>query len=772
MKRLSKRWLVILMVWIAIVAIPPLRHLAQSQLRNTIWPLTALAGSDSEQGSYADLVAEYPHDARVWAMAADESPFAPQYSDDADEPMAIELTKTARLFPGQQEKEQHTEKRRRLDLVIEKFPNEAWLIAKRLKYSWGYMYGDRIGGELSDSNLAANQAAGKPSPERRSDDFVAPPPAPGSTNASQRTKQYPNYTPQELQRVLALCKRGQQLEPNNAYYDWTESYFLALAWRDREAWRALDAAAKKTRWDDHQLDDVRARIAASELLAHRPLLWEEKFVMLYAWLFPQYARYREYARIVSWQSIKAQRRGDHAQALRLIGDLAKVTAKMRDNSKFLIERLVAVAMETIAVSGATYDARKGTVPSAWRRGTPKQQTQARFNSFNAYALAHGRRDLAQWLARDATKAAAARVPISINTITGTSFESACLMRLLWIAGVLLLLALPLCLLGWLMLSGLVRIRLVRNLLGWSTPPAMPGEELTKRDIVIGAIACGGLNLLGYALLGLLSTAITISVIAFSLGQFGALTASIGDAWSSLLMDLSSNTFSGTINGWEGLFYLLLGNSAIGGPRDAYLLFARWLMALLPVVFGALWCAHAAVHRQRQWQRSGEAQPSPPSSTGSLSAFFQAALHGRLFDSPRVARLEESAERHFDLMEFLATLLRGIGIGVFWIAWIVAAFWPGRNEALYFFLPLAVAIATGSALWLDVLARWRIKRAAVSHRRRAARYGLRLLRESWLGWLALGSLLFLLSLLLAEPLRARANYDLDRYLRLGEVAMMK
>jgi hypothetical protein len=196
------------------------------------------------------------------------------------------------------------------------------------------------------------------------------------------------------------------------------------------------------------------------------------------------------------------------------------------------------------------------------------------------------------------------------------------------------------------------------------------------------------------------------------------------------------------------------------------------MALLPVAFGALWCANAAVRRQRQWQHSSLAQTSPPSSTSSLSAFFQAALHGRLFEPPRVARLEESVERHFDLMEFFAALLRGIGIGIFWIAWLLAACWPGRSEALYFFLPLAVAIAIGSTLWLDVFSRWRSRRATVNHRRRAARYGLRLLRESWLGWLVLGSLLFLLTLLLAWPLRARADRQLARYLRLGEIAMMK
>jgi hypothetical protein len=756
MKQIPKRWLLILAVWLAIFAVAPFRYLTQSQLQNSIWPLTLLAGNRNALGSYVQLAEQHPDDARVWAMAAEEYPYAEEtyYDEDTNE-TARQSVPAAKIFPGQPEKEQNAEKRRRLDIVIEKFPNQAWLIAKRLKLSWGYMYGDRIGGELSDANLADNKAAGVPSPERQS-----------KTNYSAYT--YPNFKPQELQRVLTLCKRGKTLEPNNAYYDWTESYFLALAWRDKEAWQALDAAATKPQWNDHQLEETRAQMEARELLSNRPLLWEERVMMTYAVLFPQYARYREYARIVSWQSIKAQRRGDHALALRLIGSFAKVTAKMRDNSRFYIERLVAIAMEAIAISGATYDARKGGTPLSWRRGTPTQQTQARFNSFGAYATAHGRSDLAKWVAQDSPKAAAGRGGIAITSVAGTSFRTACLISILWTAGVLLLLTLPLCLVAYAVLSLDVSRTYVRpRLLGNNHR-----DEVSRRDIIAGALACGGLNLLGFGLLGALCVALTIGGIAFGLGQLGVLSSEIGNAWNSFIVTFSSGTALGSASVWESLFYTLLSSngSIVGEQPDAYGFYARWMLALLPVVFGALWCAETAVERQQRWQRqdAGNASHSP----GGVLAFLKAAAKGRVFDTSGVARLEERNEAHFDFMGWFFTLLRGVGIGVFWLSWILAAYWPGRSEALYFALPFCVAFALGVILWMDIFSRWRARRATATHRRRAVNFGVSLLRESWLGWLALGSILFFLTLLLALPPRVRADAQLDRYLKLGEIAMMK
>jgi hypothetical protein len=598
---------------------------------------------------------------------------------------------------------------------------------------------------LADINLAANKAAGIPSPERR------------EVGSYQM-----NLKPAELQRILELCVRGQKLEPQNAYYDWTRAYFLALAWRDKEAWRALDTAARKPTFNDHQLEALRAQLGARAILLNRPLLWEEKLMMAYATLFPQLARYREFARIVSWQSIKAQRRGDHALALRLIGSFAKVSAKMRDDSKFVIERLVAIAMESIVVMGATYDARSGVSPPAWRKGTTAQMFRARIGSASDYAIAHGRRDLADWLARDAAKAAAVRT-LPLIGAAGTSFQDAVFIALLRTLGTMLLTTLPLCFLAWLLVGWMFKTALFQKRLHWNAPVLFESEKIAPRDVAHALLACGGLNFIGYGVLGVLTVALTFGLIAAGLGRLDALQNSLSSFVDSFLGVIGIRASgAGAPDVWESLFYALMGGANMFydvESNDLYASVIQWLAALVPLVFGALWCAKTAVARQQLWQSISVGE-NIPKKRGALST-LQALLR-----TPATLLLD------FDLAPSLAAMLRALGAGVFFVAWLLAVFWPNRSEAVQFYGPLAVAFFVGGGLWLDLFLRWKKRRGAFNHRRCAARFGLRLMREGWLGWLALGSVLFLLTLLVALPLRSRADAQIARYLTRGEVAMRK
>jgi hypothetical protein len=746
-KTLAKRWLIFLAVWLIVFAFAPLRQLAHVQWQHTLWPLSALAGAGGEKISYTELAAQHPREASVWAQAAGEYWLSQPQPDPEDDASRAATAASQKLFPGEREKDQHAEERRRLDITIEKFPDQPWLIAKRLNNSWGYIFGERTGGELADINLAANKAAGIPSPERR------------EVGSYQM-----NLKPAELQRILELCVRGQKLEPQNAYYDWTRTYFLALAWRDKEAWRALDTAARKPTFNDHQLEALRAQLGARAILLNRPLLWEEKLMMAYATLFPQLARYREFARIVSWQSIKAQRRGDHALALRLIGSFAKVSAKMRDDSKFVIERLVAIAMESIVVMGATYDARSGVSPPAWRKGTTAQMFRARIGSASDYAIAHGRRDLADWLARDAAKAAAVRTSLPLLGAAGTSFQDAVFILLLRTLGTMLLTTLPLCFLAWLLAGWIFKAALFQKRLHWNMPVLFESEKIAPRDVAHASLACGGLNFIGYAALGVLVAALTFSFIALGLGQLGALQNSISQYFVNA---------QGAPDVWESLFYSLLnGENLFRGifGDDAYHSYAQWVLALLPLAVSALWCMKVAVARQKKWQAisAGEAPPARMGVLPSTRALLQEYL-GR----PAPAQRELTPRTDLNAVALASSAFRNLLFGAFWVSWLLTAFWPGqRQEALAFYAPLFGALLLGGGLWLDLFLRWKKRRGAFNHRRRAARFGLRLMRESWLGWLALGSVLFLLTLLVALPLRSRADAQIARYLTRGEVAMRK
>ena len=206
-------------------------------------------------------------------------------------------------------------------------------------------------------------------------------------------------------------------------------------------------------------------------------------------------------------------------------------------------------------------------------------------------------------------------------------------------------------------------------------------------------------------------------------------------------------------------------------RTTQYLFARWMLALLPIVFGALWCANRALGRQRCWQEISAGVEEVRDGSGVL-AFFKALISGRIFHSPEVARLDERIDFDFDLSNTFFAFLRGCALGACWGCYAYVAVIPSAHDLANFALPISVSLILGVILWLDIFARWRARRQNTNHRRRAARFGLRLLRESWLGWLALGSAVFFLTLLISTPLRMRADAALDRVLQLGEVKALQ
>jgi hypothetical protein len=134
--------------------------------------------------------------------------------------------------------------------------------------------------------------------------------------------------------------------------------------------------------------------------------------------------------------------------------------------------------------------------------------------------------------------------------------------------------------------------------------------------------------------------------------------------------------------------------------------------------------------------------------------------------PRASTSGHTAlDLNFNVGALLGGLLRAAGFGIFCGSWITAAFCEDTGTLI----ALAIAATAGLFLWIDLFIRWSARKGRINHRRRTVRYGLRLLRESWLGWLALGSVLYFLTLLLALPLRNRADAALDRMIEVGEVA---
>lgn len=732
-KRFSPLFLVAAL-WLVILAVPALNLLFRVQLGgSTLVEFSALPSRDHALNFWEKSAQRFPNDVPVLWQAAGEYPVSEKWEDDEStsdaeapiiaSPSGIAKDNAARIsrpdpsvpssqvFPGQLAGEISVEKQRRLDLLITRFPRNADLLAARLRATFGRMGNGRIGGELSDPNSYQNQAAGIPSPEK--------------------SKEKPNYTSKDLEKAIALARRGSGLEPDNGFFDWMECCFLMLAWRDGEAFQALDNSAKKTRFDDHSLAEQNARLTALSIVFNRKLLTEEKLHDYYEnALFPQYARYREMARILSWQSIKAQRKGDHKKALRIAAGLARTAARMRENSKTYIEGLVASAIESIAWGGLTSNSRRGF-------GRRRLSTNQRISSIRTYATKYGRPELAAEAARNYAAGVKFRNRVSgtiNNGIGGTPFWVFILISLSWTSGVLLLLLLPMSLLLPAILWTLGRVPRVRGVLRWEESNV--AETASSREVWNGALACGGVRALGAAISGAMIVGLAWASLMIGVGQIEPLFKGIASFWNEIISD------NGSYVGMQGVYYLLASSHA---PQS----FWRWIVALSPLLFGILFVAWRAT----EWQKVRNNEQ-----LFSSRAFFQSLLQGHAFRSPSGARddLDVTAAFLKILDWFLMLLLIG--------SWWTLAFIAKNETSQAWLIPFVFSLLFSGVLFWEKIAIWRAR----PRRRQTVRYGLRLLKRSFLAWLVLGSALYFVLLLGSLPLRQNVEWRVERVLRLGEV----
>jgi hypothetical protein len=701
-------WLVA--VWAVILLAPSLRALWRVQAFSALF-----AVDDNLPPLFWQTAAQkFPGDIAILAQAAEETTPVPQseYSDEIEapaplpnpsNPFSVKLMPSP-LFPGKPRDTTEFEKMRRYDQLIKKYPDDVWLIARRLRYALSSYRANRLGGELSDGAIVQHLQAGEPSPER-------------SDNK-------PNFTSADLQRAIVLAKRGQKLEPNNSFFDWALCIFSLMGWRDKEAWQALDSGARKTAWDNHQLEDARNEIAAYEKVFGHALLFEEKMALFVTIQLGEFSRYRETARIISWEGIKAKRRGDHAQALRLWGNLARIAQRMREGSSGYVEGLVGMAIEDLAYGNANYNPRRylpgSTLP---RRVSPQQRLAA----FQTYARQHGRADLARAAAREAQRTAAylkrANASAMSQGLYGIPFWQMTASGVLFQLGKLFFFLLPAVPLLWLLLGALQRNRRVRILPGLSEND----EILPRSEIIGGALACGGLRALGSAV-------------------FAAIVIGLGYA---LLMCVTGHQQQ-LLKWWNDTFTVSSGNLSLIGKFSyrmldwVYLDFSslfRWLLPLLPLALGLLYALWRASERQRL--QNGEI-------SFHFRCWFISLVRGRSFNT------------EFDLAQAVLKLFDFVLYIGFAAAWIVIAATPYREYAT-FYTSLFIVLLCAGLLFFERFQVWRKR----PRRREAARYAIKLWRANLWGWLVLGSTLYLITLLGAWPLRASADAKMDGVIRYGE-----
>ncbi|RYG62385.1 hypothetical protein EON80_23225, partial [bacterium] len=98
----------------------------------------------------------------------------------------------------------------------------------------------------------------------------------------------------QLQEVYEQARRGEKLDPQNAFFPYMEAMALCTLRREDEAVQALQRAGKCTTFNEGTFDDIRRRIAIQE--KQGPVDWNEKLFIEWAELWPHLGALRAVTR--------------------------------------------------------------------------------------------------------------------------------------------------------------------------------------------------------------------------------------------------------------------------------------------------------------------------------------------------------------------------------------------------------------------------------------------------------------------------------------------
>lgn len=644
--------------WLVVFSVPALRVMLRvetvgsASLQPYPWTKTLVGDATSPQ----QLAELYPNDVAVLAAAAESRD-----------------NKTTAL---------------NYDRLMRRFPRVAWLVADRLRYTTGWLSDDRLAGALESA-----VRGGVPS---------------GTTVAPERTSAPPNFTPTELNAAIAVARQGRQLEPDNCYFDWMLAMFLYSGYHDAEALKVLHEGSLKPRYDDHAYDDMQAKLTAAE--KSRPLLFEQKVILSATTLFPQYARFRHLARLLSWEAWKSESAGDHARALQIRTDLARIAAPMMQGRNTLIAGLVGSAMQSIAWGGSP--ARK--VSSNRLRLMPAGSAAVvRAQYFSTYATLHGRADLAaetlklgQATARFQQLERKFISPAS-SGFYGIPAQLTNSISSLWLLSLATLSQLGLCSFSYIVLFlFLLRTRI----------EPVRGSDL--RNSILCTTVMALLLMLSAFLLGI--------------GQYGLL-----GAW------LSGST--------PNLTRIALAFVSLG------------FLSMAPLLWGAFFCS--GVTAWRIWQQRNELDnESHPRYEGISTDYMPRDIKSLIFAFMAWAGLGTT------LFCWVAAVVAAATGATHWTLPLLplpSDLWPVMDEPA---VPLAViALGFTGCCYFGWLIKWRF--LTVLPLRPLSHYALRWHRQTLSAWLVLGSLIYLALSLASLPERQQADAQLNRYLQQGEIGLM-
>ncbi|MDM7461700.1 MAG: hypothetical protein P3X24_008660, partial [bacterium] len=154
--------------------------------------------------------------------------------------------------------------------------------------------------------------------------------------------------PAAVQRVLEWARRGEQQDPDNAFFLGMQVRALLAQRRDAEAVETLQRAARCARWEDYTGAEAEAAVQLQRLLRNARS-GELDLAIATSILFPHLATERSVARILATIAWELEQQGRYRDALKIRMALAGYAQKMTE-SRGILRRLVGLAVLQIAAA--------------------------------------------------------------------------------------------------------------------------------------------------------------------------------------------------------------------------------------------------------------------------------------------------------------------------------------------------------------------------------------------------------------------------------------
>ncbi len=281
----------------------------------------------------------------------------------------LDLAALAKRFPDDKRVEIHAARHSKAALgrLMERYPQDAFIVTLALREQMNNLNSGRNEGPLTNPN------------------YPAAPPKPNRV---------PTSSWAEWNRLIALARRGQKLEPNNTYFDWLLLYGLYSTRQDDAARAVLAQAARKTGYDDHVRDATLNHLSVLHLAYSAPLSPRDQF-STYEILLYEYGSMTQVARWAMEGAIIDRQSGRHDRALNAAFDVLRLGRVMRRESYFVLGAYIGRACQRIALQSVTMPKVKRPLPV--RLGTPLAAFQNDPTMLYSFATSRGRGDITQFL---------------------------------------------------------------------------------------------------------------------------------------------------------------------------------------------------------------------------------------------------------------------------------------------------------------------------------------------------------------------------------------